>query len=186
MTWLHQCAVNSTFHPDNWEFDLSKAEKSFVFVCIYILICVQFVSHIKLHNMAPDISESDIYKAERSFAFVCIYICICVHSYLYLCAFVFVFVCYLYFVFSFTAWPQIIESLISPKLRNRPIFDQCPLRWLDSPASHRCWLFEWWSHWLTINYHHHTLHHCPVPASTIDTEEEENTNTNKCKYTQIS
>ena len=66
------------------------------------------------------------------------------------------------------------------KLRNRPIFDQCPARWLDSARSHRCWLFDSWSHWLTINYPHTTA--CTVSCASYKYKIQ---NTNKQVQVQI-
>ena len=70
------------------------------------------------------------------------------------------------------------EFNLWPKLRNRPIFDQCPVRWLDSAGSHRCWLFDSWSHWLTINYQHHSAYIYCLYCTT-------NINKYKYKYKQI-
>ena len=92
-------------------------------------------------------------------------------------------------VFALLVWSceqWIIESLISGQKAEKSsnFRSMSAERWLDSASSHRCWLFEWWSHWLTINYHHTTA--CIIQVQKIQQIQEiqihKNTNNIKYKY----
>ena len=59
--------MTTTLVSDNWEFNRRQSKDFFVFVCIYVRICVLFVFCISLRTMASaDNWEFNLSKAEKS------------------------------------------------------------------------------------------------------------------------